>query len=58
MKHYDCIVVGFGTAGSMAAIHAAEFGASVLVLERGTTPVERTRRAVSDRIMTRHHVEH
>ena len=38
MKHYDCIVVGFGTAGSMAAIHAAEFGASVLVLERGTTP--------------------
>ena len=38
MKHYDCIVIGFGTGGSMAAIHAARQGASVLVLERGTVP--------------------
>ena len=38
MKHYDCIVIGFGTGGSMAAIHAARHGASVLVLERGTVP--------------------
>ena len=38
MNHYDCIVAGFGTAGSVAAIAAGRLGASVLVLESGTAP--------------------
>ncbi|MBR4674556.1 MAG: FAD-dependent oxidoreductase [Victivallales bacterium] len=38
MKHYDVIVVGFGTAGAVAAIAAARLGAKVLVLERTTYP--------------------
>ncbi len=35
---YDVIVVGFGTAGAVAAIAAARLGAKVLVLERTTYP--------------------
>jgi len=35
MKHYDVIVAGFGTAGTIAAIAAAREGAAVLALERG-----------------------
>jgi len=37
-NYYDCIVIGFGTAGSIAAIAAAKQGASVLVLEPLTAP--------------------
>ncbi len=37
-QHYDCIILGFGTAGSIAAIAAGRRGLSVLVLERGTCP--------------------
>lgn len=33
MKNFDCVIIGFGTAGSIAAISAARRGASVLVLE-------------------------
>ena len=35
-EHFDVIVVGAGTAGAIAGIAAAEQGASVLVLEKGT----------------------
>lgn len=35
---YDCIIVGFGTAGAVAAIAAGRRGASVLALERNTCP--------------------
>ena len=38
MEHYDVIVVGFGTAGAVAAIASARQGAKVLVLERSTYP--------------------
>lgn len=38
MNRYDCIIAGFGTAGAVAAIAAGRRGASVLVLESGTTP--------------------
>jgi len=34
MKNYDCIVIGAGAAGMMAAITAAKNNASVLVLEK------------------------
>lgn len=37
-KHYDCIIVGFGTAGAVAAIAAGRLNSSVLVLERNTCP--------------------
>ncbi|MGX7174524.1 NAD(P)/FAD-dependent oxidoreductase [Enterococcus ratti] len=33
-KNYDVIVVGAGTSGMMAAISAAEYGASVLLIEK------------------------
>lgn len=33
-NHYDVIVVGAGTSGLMAAIHAAQQGAKVLILEK------------------------
>ena len=33
---YDVIVLGFGTAGAIAAIAAGRMGASVLVLEQNT----------------------
>lgn len=32
--HYDVVVIGAGPAGSMAALHAARHGASVLLLEK------------------------
>lgn len=35
MDHYDLIVIGSGPAGRRAAIQAAKFGNSVLVVERG-----------------------
>ncbi len=35
MEHYDLIVIGSGPAGRRAAIQAAKFGRSVLVVERG-----------------------
>lgn len=35
MDHYDLIVIGSGPAGRRAAIQAAKFGKSVLVVERG-----------------------
>ncbi|MEM7427628.1 MAG: Si-specific NAD(P)(+) transhydrogenase [Pseudomonadota bacterium] len=35
MEHYDLIVIGSGPAGRRAAIQAAKFGCSVLVVERG-----------------------
>ena len=35
MNHYDLIVIGSGPAGRRAAIQAAKFGKSVLVVERG-----------------------
>ncbi len=35
MNHYDLIVIGSGPAGRRAAIQAAKFGKSVLVIERG-----------------------
>ncbi len=34
MKRFDCIVIGAGPAGCMAAITAAKLGSSVLLLER------------------------
>ncbi|MBQ7651411.1 MAG: FAD-dependent oxidoreductase [Victivallales bacterium] len=37
-ERFDVIVVGFGTAGAIAAISAARLGAKVLVLERSTYP--------------------
>ena len=37
-ERFDVIVVGFGTAGAIAAIAAASHGAKVLVLERSTYP--------------------
>ncbi len=37
-ERFDVIVVGFGTAGAIAAISAAHLGAKVLVLERSTYP--------------------
>jgi flavin-dependent dehydrogenase len=33
-KTYDVIVVGAGTSGMMAAVSAAESGASVLLIEK------------------------
>lgn len=35
MKEYDCIIIGGGPAGMMAAITAAGYGKSVLLLEKG-----------------------
>jgi len=35
---YDAIVIGAGAAGLMAAIHAAERGRRVLLLEKGKKP--------------------
>ncbi len=35
MEHYDLIVIGSGPAGRRAAIQAAKFGETVLVVERG-----------------------
>ena len=35
---YDVIVVGAGTSGMMAGIHAAMNGASVLVIEKNQKP--------------------
>ncbi len=35
MNHYDLIVIGSGPAGRRAAVQAAKFGKSVLVVERG-----------------------
>ncbi|MTI42811.1 Si-specific NAD(P)(+) transhydrogenase [Roseibium hamelinense] len=35
MEHYDLIVIGSGPAGRRAAIQAAKFGRSVLVVEKG-----------------------
>ena len=35
MEHYDLVVIGSGPAGRRAAIQAAKFGRSVLVVERG-----------------------
>lgn len=37
-SHYDAIVVGAGAAGLIAAIHAAERGRRVLLLEKGKKP--------------------
>ena len=34
---YDCIIIGGGPAGLMAAIHASELGAKVIVAEKGNT---------------------
>lgn len=38
MKHYDVLVAGLGTSGTMAALAAAKRGASVLALEANTYP--------------------
>ncbi|MFO0803229.1 MAG: aminoacetone oxidase family FAD-binding enzyme [Gemmataceae bacterium] len=38
MADYDAIIVGAGAAGLMAAIHAAERGRRVLLLEKGKKP--------------------
>ncbi len=38
MKRYDCIVVGAGSAGAVAAIAAGRMGASVLALEKNSYP--------------------
>lgn len=35
---YDAIIIGAGAAGLMAAIHAAERGRRVLLLEKGKKP--------------------
>lgn len=35
---YDCIIAGFGTAGSIAAITAGRLGLKTLVLDRNTAP--------------------
>lgn len=35
MKEYDCIIIGGGPAGMMAAITAAGYGKNVLLLEKG-----------------------
>lgn len=37
-KHFDCIVVGAGPAGSTAALTIARENMSVLLIERGTSP--------------------
>lgn len=34
----DVVVVGFGVAGSAAAVEAADKGASVIVLDKSSTP--------------------
>lgn len=35
---FDAVIIGAGAAGLMAAIHAAERGRRVLVLEKGKRP--------------------
>lgn len=37
-KTFDVVVVGYGYAGAVAAIHAADKGARVLLLEKAATP--------------------
>lgn len=39
---FDVIVVGSGCAGAIAAYEAVRMGKSVLVVERGTMPAQRT----------------
>ena len=38
MPDWDAVIVGAGAAGLMAAIHAAERGRRVLLLEKGKKP--------------------
>ncbi len=37
-EEYDVVVVGYGYAGAIAAIEAADVGASVLLVEKATSP--------------------
>ena len=39
VKIYDTIIIGGGPAGSSAALHLAYHERSVLVLDRGTSPM-------------------
>ena len=41
-SHYDAIVVGSGPAGSTAALHLAQSGARVCVVERAELPRSKT----------------